>query len=154
MPNYQILLDSLNLCAQAAEASSDNILHANGTKQATSHTSNATPTDVVCISCKSERHPLYLCSKFRSLSHADKISLLKSSNYCLNCQRPRHFVKKCKSLNHCKHCQRPHHTLLHMDESGMKSTLNETPAPMRSTPTVTPANHTSIRCYWWCQVKV
>lgn len=68
VPDYQILLN-FNLCAQAAEASSDkkkNVLLANLAKQVTSFASNTTPTDSIYISCKSENHPL---SKFRCLSH-------------------------------------------------------------------------------------
>jgi len=70
-------------------------------------------SQIVALSCGQEKHQLYACAKFRSLSHAEKLNLLRSNRYYLNCLCPGHFVKKCKSLNHCKHCQRPHHTLLH-----------------------------------------
>ena len=57
-----------------------------------------------------------LCTKFRSLSHDEMISLLRKHGHCLNCLRPGHFVKDCKSLHYCKVCQNPHHTLLHIDK--------------------------------------
>ena len=111
VPEYQELLDFLNLRAQAAEASTE--------KKRVSKPVNSmvisTSTDN-CISCGTEKHQLYSCTKFRSLPHAEKIDLLRSKNYCLNCLRPGHFVRKCRSLNHCKHCQRPHHTLLHQEK--------------------------------------
>ena len=133
VPDYQILLDFLNLRAQAAEASSDKKRPtrepSKPTRQVTSLVSNAMPTDSNCLSCKNERHPLYSCSKFRSLPHAYKVDLLKSNNHSLNCLRPGHFEKKCKSLNCCKHCQRPHHTLLHKDVRDESST---TPVPNAS----------------------
>ena len=151
VPDYQILLDFLNLRAQAAEASSDKKRPtrepSKPTRQVTSLVSNATPTDSNCLSCKNERHPLYSCSKFRSLPHTDKVDLLKSNNHCLNCLRPGHFVKKCKSLNRCKHCQRPHHTLLHKDvrdESSTTPVPNASPISPQSNSTVVPANHASI----------
>ena len=151
VPDYQILLDFLNLRAQAAEASSDKKWPtrepSKPTRQVMSLVSNATPTGGNCLSCKNERHPLYSCSKFRSLPHADKVDLLKSNNHCLNCLRPGHFVKKCKSLNRCKHCQRPHHTLLHKDsrdESSMTPVPNASPIPPQSNSTVVPVNHASI----------
>ena len=69
-----------------------------------------------CIACKGEKHPLYSCSKFRSMSHNEMTSLLRQHGHCLNCLRHGHFVKDYKSLHHCKVCQRPHHSLLHFDK--------------------------------------
>ena len=112
VPEYQELLDFLNLRAQAAEASAEK---KRVSKPVNSMVISTTPTNN-CISCGLEKHQLYSCAKFRSLSHAEKMNLLRSKNYCLNCLRPGHFVKKCRSLNHCKLCQRPHHTLLHQEK--------------------------------------
>ena len=160
VPHYQILLDFLNLHAQAAEASSNKKKSCSWTqqnKQATSFDSNATPTDSICVSCKSEKRSLYSCSKFRSLSHADRVDLLKLNNHSLNCLCPGHFVKKYKSLNHCKHCQRPHYTLLHVDEGVTRSISNATSTLTWSSPTVTPVNHVTISSnmlLMTCQVMV
>ena len=109
VPEHQELLDFLNLRAQAAEASAEK---KHVSKPVNSMVISTTPTNN-CISCGLEKHQLYSCAKFRSLSHAEKMNLLRSKN---NCLRPSHFVKKCRSLNHCKLCQRPHHTLLHQEK--------------------------------------
>ena len=111
VPDYQVLLDFLNLRAQAAEASNEKKCISTS-RHVNTMVVSTTPTDRY-ISCGTEKHQLYTCTKFRSLSHAEKIDLLRSKNYCTNCLCPGHFVRRCKSLNHCKRCQRPHHTLLH-----------------------------------------
>ena len=76
VPEYQELLDFLNLRAQAAEASTE--------KKRVSKPVNSmvisTSTDN-CISCGTEKHQLYSCTKFRSLPHTEKIDLLRSKNY-------------------------------------------------------------------------
>ena len=110
IPEYQELLDFLNLRTQAAEVSAEK---KRVSKPINSMVVSTTPINNYCISCGLEKHQLYSCAKVWSLSHAEKMNLLRLKNYCLNCLRPGHFVKKCQSLNHCKLCQRPHHTLLH-----------------------------------------
>ena len=69
-----------------------------------------------CVVCQNEKHPLYVCPKFKSLSHDQKTSLLKDNNLCVNCLSGRHFVRQCKSMQKCHKCQKPHHTLLHVDK--------------------------------------
>jgi len=128
VPDYQDLLDFLNSRAQATEAST-------GKKRVSRHFNtiviSMTPTDR-CISCGTEKHYLYTCTKFRSLSHAEKIDLLRSKNYCMKCLCTGHFVRKCQSLNHCKRCQRPHHTLLHMEKEDVTPKA-EVPAVINTT---------------------
>ena len=68
-----------------------------------------------CVLCTNERHPLYLCNKFKSLLHDDRILVLKKHNLCLNCLGSRHSAKSCKSSHRCKKCQRSHHTLIHKE---------------------------------------
>ena len=94
IPDYQELLDFLNLRAQAAEATTEK---KHVFKPVNSMVISASLNN--CISCKQEKHQLYACTKFRSLSHAEKTDLLRSKNYCLNCLHPGHFVKQCNSLN-------------------------------------------------------
>ena len=125
---YQELLHFLNLRAQAAEASTEK---KRVPKPINSMDTSMTSTEN-CISCGVEKHHLYACAKFRSLSHSQKIELLRSKNYCLNCLHPGHFLKKCKKcrlLNHCKHCQRPHYTLLHQEreDTAIKPSSPTTP---------------------------
>ena len=79
VPHYQDLLDLLNLRAQASETSiseqkkprseinTSKRLTTPG-KPITSFTSTTHPVSSY-IMCKSERHPLYACSKFKALPH-------------------------------------------------------------------------------------
>ena len=136
IPPYQDLLEFLNLRAQATESSL--IDHGNkrvkhDTPQSrknltsggsvVSYAANAESTPNRCIVCKSEKHPLYACSKFRNMPHDDKMSTLRPNGFCMNCLGPNHFVKQCKSVHKCKLCQRPHHTLLHVDGSHSVNSL-------------------------------
>ena len=107
IPHYQELLDFVNLRAQAAEASSSDgprrSLRSNNTGKRvstpiTSNTASADTNLATCIACKAERHPLFVCPRFKSLSHADKTSLLKSNSMCLNCLRPGQPVGRCTSV--------------------------------------------------------
>ena len=151
VPDYQELLDFLNLRAQATEASTEK---RRASKPINSMVATATPIDN-CISCGLEKHQLYICPKFRSLSQAEKMDLLRSKNCCLNCLRPGHFAKKCKSLNHCKYCKRHHHTLLHTEKEGAATTPSE-PAPTDTTSNVS-VSHASVSSnilLMTCQVMV
>ena len=84
-------------------------------KPITSFTASATPPSTNRILSNADKHPLYVCSRFKALSHEQMVSTLKLNNLCLNCLQPGHFVRQCKSLHRCKVCQKPHHTLLHVD---------------------------------------
>jgi len=101
-----------------------------------------------CIACGQEKHQLYMCNSFRSLSHNEKSKLLHSKHHCLNCLRPGHFAKKCKSLNRCKHCQRLHHTLLHTENKDDLALKHGVPADASSDANVTPSLHVSIGHNW------
>ncbi len=165
VPDYQELLGFIDLRAQAVEASSSERKplrggyhgHSSGlrvNKLITSFASNAFPVDTSCIACKAEKHPLYSCSKFRSLSHPDKIALLKSNGHCLNCLRPGHFIKECKSLHHSKRCQKPHHTLLHVKPKADPPATETSPSP----PSI-PSHHASVKIrpdllLMTCQIRI
>ena len=73
------------------------------------------PSPNNCIVCHHDKHPLYLCAAFKALSHADKLSVLKSNNFFLNCLKSGHFVRDCSSIHRCRICQKPHHSLLHSE---------------------------------------
>ena len=38
---------------------------------------------IKCMSCKSGKHLLYACPKFRALTHEKRMAVLKSSNLCI-----------------------------------------------------------------------
>ena len=98
----------------------------------TSHATNTVDSNSTCVACKSGKHPLYYCPKFKSLSHEERRSILKEHSYCLNCLRPGHFVRQCQSNHKCKTCQRPHHSLLHV-ESPDENPSNEIVASATTT---------------------
>ena len=65
-----------------------------------------------CVVCNDgSKHPLYVCGRFKALSHENKLTLLKNSKLCLNCLKPGRFVNMCRSNQYCKGCQGPHPTL-------------------------------------------
>ena len=131
VPHFDDILEFVNLRAQASESAASD--HARRAKSENQHGKKSfPPTQPVasfaasadpannCVVCKTNKHPLYACTKFRSLSHEDMISILKSNGLCLNCMRSGsgHYVKNCTSLHRCKRCQKPHHTLLHVEPKG------------------------------------
>ncbi|KYQ53576.1 hypothetical protein ALC60_00103 [Trachymyrmex zeteki] len=66
-----------------------------------------------CVMCKSKRHPLYTCDKFKLLSAQKRIDVVKGAKLCYNCLRS-HRGNACKFSN-CTICQKRHNTLLHID---------------------------------------
>ena len=105
IPHYQQLLEFLNLRAHASETSvadpgrrTRNEPFAarktfTSSKPIASFAASADDVAIEnCILCKTEKHPLYVRGKFKSLSHDEMVSTLKSRGFCLNCMRPGHFV--------------------------------------------------------------
>ena len=124
VPHFQKLLEFINLRAQASESSVSDSKRPStqpvkkthsASRPVASFAASVTEPTANCVLCKTEKHPLYACSRFKSLSHDKMVSTLKTNNLCMNCLRPGHFIKNCKSQHHCRKCQKPHHTLLHME---------------------------------------
>ena len=130
VPHYKELLEFLDHRAQASEISTPVKRHPrfeqftnkrpfhppkSVTAFATNHESGGT-----CTICKTERHPLYSCPKFRSLTHDKRTSAVKASNSCMNCLGKGHRLPQCKSLYRCKRCQGPHHTFLYLDPADQR----------------------------------
>ena len=150
VPHYQELLEFINLRAQASESSvSENRKsskseikrphHIPGKPVASFTTSTSASLDN-CVLCKTDKHPLYACPRFKAQTHDKIISMLKTNGLCMNCLKPSHFVKQCKSLHRCRKCQKPHHTLLHV-ESKEVTPSNIAPTVQPSTqPTVNPVS--------------
>ena len=156
VPHYNELLSFIDMRAQASESlpTSSNKKPAPSNKPVMSFAANASDSSSNCVACKTERHPLYACPRFKLMTHDQKISTLKSNGMCLNCLRPGHFVKQCKSLHHCKTCQKPHHTLLHIDSAPAPSV---SPKPDLKAPLVssnTAANLTRNSLLMTCRVLV
>ena len=134
VPQYQELLDFIDLRAQASETSLTHIKKptrpdhkrpASSFKPITSFAAQHASTQT-CIACKVEKHPLYVCPKFKSINHEEKLSLLKEHKICMNCLTRSHFIKQCKSLHRCRKCQSPHHTLLHLENTKGNEPTSET----------------------------
>lgn len=66
-----------------------------------------------CVVCKTKRHPLYLCDKFKRLPVSKRIETVRNAKLCYNCLRS-HRDKPCKFSN-CTICQKRHNTLLHLE---------------------------------------
>ena len=150
VPHYEELLKFIDLRAQASETSvaesakrqprhESSVRKSFASSKPVSLFANHTEsTKDQCIACKADKHPLYACTKFKSMPHDQKVSTLKANNLCLNCLGPGHFVKQCKSLHRCKRCQRPHHTMLHVDRQA-PTPSSSLPAEGSETPVVSNA---------------
>lgn len=119
VPHYQELLDFIDLRAQASEISCTTLKKQSQPSRkprsgVTSFAANS-EFDSSCAVCKTENHPLYICPKFRAMSHEEKIQALKVNRSCTNCLGSGHFNNQCKSIHKCKVCQKHHHTLLHIE---------------------------------------
>ena len=77
-----------------------------------------------CVACKTEKHALFTCPDFKSMSQDKMISTLQSNELCLNCLRPGHFSRQCPSSN--RKCQGRHHTLIHNDSRQSPGTTTTT----------------------------
>ena len=122
VPHYSSFLEFLNLRAQAAESTLPETKHQHegnsGRKSQGNRyfTSFAAHEQDNCVVCKSEKHPLYACSKFKAMSQERIKTTIKNHELCMNCLKPGHFVRQCPSTHKCQKCQKPHHTLLHIEE--------------------------------------
>ena len=96
-------------------------------KTVASHVTSSESSSSHCLVCKTEKHPIYHCQKFKDMLHNEKLSLVRGSNLCINCLKPGHFSRECKSSHRCRDCQKPHHSLLHADtRSNVSSTSSST----------------------------
>ena len=107
VPSHQELLDFLNLRAQASESSAPDkkvkgeiksTTHST-MRSATSFATSTTEQDSSCVVCKTMKHPLYACPKFKSMPHDKKMSTVKVNELCMNCLKSGHFARGCVSLS-------------------------------------------------------
>lgn len=172
VPHYKDLLEFINLRAQASESVSSETKKFIRTEHhlpkrvppskpgpIVSIATSASNTDN-CALCKNEKHPLYVCTRFKSLPRDKMMSTIKSNELCFNCLRPGHFSKQCPSLNLCSKCQKPHHTLIHDDSKETLPSQSDktlTSSTSSTEPTVlshTAAGVTSNTLLMTCQVLV
>ena len=86
-------------------------------KQTTSFSANTSnASNPSCNLCMTEKHSLFTCPQFKTLTQAQRMSSVKPKDLSLNCLHPEHFVKQCRSTHHCHKSQKFHHTLLHIDQ--------------------------------------
>lgn len=75
-----------------------------------------------CVVC-SESHPLFRCSKFRSLPVSKRIQRAKDAKVCLKCLTIHKPAEECK-FDKCPVCSKPHNRLLCFeDENRRNSTI-------------------------------
>ena len=139
VPHFTVLLEFVNLRAQASESSVlESTKKHRAEVQQHKHSFSSCPitsmtaaVDEYCVACKTSKHPLYGCPKFKALPHDRMMVLLKSNRVCHNCLKPGHFIKECTSTHRCRKCQRPHHTLLHVEVQSERRATTDT-APVAS----------------------
>ena len=123
VPHYDNLLKFINLRAQASKSSASDS-NKKPTRQEVSLSrkqpfsksvaSFAANADIPmnCVICKKDKHPLYACTKYKALNHAEKLSTVKSNGLCINCMRPGHYIKECNSANIAKDHTIPFYTYI------------------------------------------
>ncbi len=97
VPHYRDILEFIDLRAQASETSVTTSTKKKFPVIGKAVASFAANSESNNSHCTSERHPLYVCPKFKSMSRDDKFSTLKKNNLCMNCLNSGHHVKHCKS---------------------------------------------------------
>ena len=67
-----------------------------------------------CILCDNQ-HRFFKCNMYKSLDPADRLSLAKKKNLCVNCLKSGHRTHSCKLPNSCfqQDFSKKHHTTLH-----------------------------------------
>ena len=99
VPHYRELLEFIDLRARASESSTSNkrmtrIENPSSRKSVASFVANSESYGTHCIVCKTERHPLHYCPRFKSMSHDRKLSMVRSNDLCMNCLKSWHFLKE------------------------------------------------------------
>ena len=167
VPHYCEMLEFLDHRAQASEMSAPTKGHSKPDppkrplthpKLVSSFAANHEQSSNLCPLCKTERHHLYSCSKFRSLPHETKLATVKVNNLCMNCLSKGHFLAECKSPHRCKKCHNPHHTLLHIDQRDQRKDQPSQPTPSDQDQEVsanaTTAKQKSCSLLMTCQVLI
>ena len=69
-----------------------------------------------CNVCE-ESHPIWLCSKFKSMSVKDRSDVVTKHNLCKNCLKVNHNAAQCRRPSYCTQtgCMTKHSKFLHSD---------------------------------------
>lgn len=113
-PTLQGFLDFLLNRVDALTEVKSTIRKPDGKSQQSSKVLHVETTTTPCIVCNVERHRLYECGRFKSMSLSDRRQLLKEKQRCFNCFGDNHTVYQCRSRKTCRICKRRHHTLVHL----------------------------------------
>ena len=156
VPPFQKLLEFVDLRARASEATPHiskrtHIKPETPKKTVASFVTNSESSGGRCTVCRSERHPLYHCPRFKEMNHERRLATVKTHKLCMNCLKSGHFLRDCKSPHHCRTCQKPHHTLLHIDAAPESDeSLNPSPTVVSSNTAI--SNHGILMMT--CQVLI
>ena len=125
VPHYNELLKFLDLRAQASESTTREVVKRS--PQVVPGKSQPKPVYLAdlgssCSVCGMDKHPLYICRKFKTLSFEQRLAVAKERQSCLNCLKEGHFKSQCPSIQRCQKCNKLHHTLLHKTTSEGTST--------------------------------
>ena len=101
------------------------------------HVNSSTPPTFApykwdCLLCKTEKHPLYVCSKWASYSLEQKTAHISANKLCSNCLAGGHTTADCKSSYRCKDCRQKHHTSIHQQTA--TTTVNHSTAASHQVP--------------------
>ena len=66
-----------------------------------------------CSVCKTEKHPLFICPKWQTMSVSQRLNHANTKKLCKNCLAVGHETASCWSKYKCKDCGASHHTTLH-----------------------------------------
>ena len=132
VPHYNQLLKFLDLRAQASESTTREVTKRS--PQVVPGKSQPRPVYLAdlgnnCTVCGMDKHPLYICRKFKTLSYEQRLAVARERQSCLNCLKEGHFKSQCPSIQRCQRCNKPHHTLLHKPTS--EGTSTGTPSESR-----------------------
>ncbi|XP_055590334.1 uncharacterized protein LOC129742461 [Uranotaenia lowii] len=155
-PNYACIIEFLQRRIRVLESisvnhhpSSSNIVappqHA---KRFTSHQrllsfSSTAATNWNCPACH-QQHTLLKCSKFHRMPVNERLKIVTTKGFCINCLLPNQAGHNCSTHN-CRHCGRRHHSLLHIHRSDEGRRNNSEHQPNSSTPVVVQTNSSSPR---------
>ena len=69
-----------------------------------------------CVLCVTDKHPLFLCPRFGTMTVDQRIEHIKAHHLCFNCLAPGHKTADCRSHGRCRTCQQKHNSLVHQDQ--------------------------------------